>query len=324
MAITPLISEKPRVPKPPTAAERVAYYKTQMHPLLDKGKPQFKRHWEFLKEADKVDKAFYSGLGVMNITVVSGIGYLIGHKVGGFIGGKVSDSPEGSNNGSSICGTIGGGVGAVLGVFFHMHQMEKESPSFQQWHKEKKEDLIEFSTFLKYAEDLFLKEFVCQLTQNVMTGPARIPTGYLVDYDFVASMKKDYQGQIECPFTKVKFSFNAVKKDLERALLINKRALKLIQEDIQAAQGDPSVLALLKNMETFVGQSIEECYNNCLFDIETYRIAKIIDFPESQRRREDFVSVFGNTARHELDFSLKWKEILDERWKQMNPGDKVY
>lgn len=304
-----------------SAKDRVNYYKTTMQPLLASGNERLQRHWKYLKEVcpDRID---YSMRGAFFIgTAMSG---------GGTIGGLTyvyltSPNEPDQTNGTALFFSIA--VGATIGTYFGFQAFldkTEKTKYFQNWHEKNKEDLINFSTFMQYANDSFLNQFICEITQNVLIGPCRTPTGYLVEYHILAQLPKDADGKIDCPYTRIKFFETEARKDYETALVINKRALSLVEEDLVYAKENPEIVKLLENQKKFIKESVEECYQNCLLDIEKRRMVKLITFDQSQAERNNFVEFFGTDPEHRLDWKFDWKDILDSRWRRRYPEEKIY
>jgi hypothetical protein len=304
-----------------SAKDRVNYYKTTMQPLLGNGNERLQRHWKYLKEVcpDRLDYvtrgACFIGGGAASGGTVAGLTYVC------------ITRPKEKDQINERALLFSMAVGAAIGTYFGFKEFldcTEKTKYFHTWHQKNKEELINFSSFLQYTNDSFLTQNVCQITQNVLIGPCRTPTGYLVEYQMITSLPKDADGKITCPYTRVKFFDTEVRKDYERALVINKKALYLLEEDLDSAKENPAIVKLLEDQKKFLKESVEECYQNCLIDIEKRRMMKFITFEESQTERNNFVSVFGTDSEHSLDWALDWKGILDGRWSKRYPEEKIY
>lgn len=305
-----------------TPQERVAYYQTHLHPFLADNNEKLKQHMQFLKETTTSNKAAAGVCGVMCVGIGTFGGSVVGAEVGGLIG-RLIDEEDGEGSGKMIGSVIGAVTGFVGGLWFFKKVSEKD-PVFNKWRNDKQTQAINNNTSILYSADPLLKQFVCQITQNVVVAPAWTPTGYLVEHEMIMRMNRDPDGKIECPFTRKKFMPIEVKRDAERALVVNKKILVLIQQDIEAAKENPSQVLLLRKLEATTKEIVEVCYQNCVLEIEALRIGDTITAEECQRRRDSFFKVFGGNSRAELDWSLDWKEILDNRWKKNNPSCKMY
>lgn len=308
-----------------TPRERITYYKTTMQPLLGTGNERLERHWKYFKEVCP-DKAGYIQHGLLAVGSFAGTGGIGGGLAANGINylRTGTTDPEKHGNGLYAVGiTIGVAVGAYFGFKMFLSHVEMH-PYFRAWDEKNKEELINFVTFMQYTNDPFLKENICSITQNILVGPCRTPTGYLVEYQMLTQIKKDQEGKITCPFTREKFFDTEIRKDYERALVINKRALYLVEQDLESAKDDLAVKVLLEKQKKFIKESIEECYQNCLLDIEKRRILNLITFEESQTQRNNFVELFGTKSDHPLDWKFDWMDLLAIRWKARFPGEKFF
>jgi hypothetical protein len=289
-----------------------------MQPFANHGKPSIHLHINFFKESSTTTQVVQTVAGATSITS----GGATGAWVGASIGGKASF--EGNHKlGMKVGMVVGGVIGIIFGAFGYLKITERRH-IYQQWLERKKETTIYSEAFFQYANDPILKNFTCPLTCNIMLEPAVTPNGYLVEYGVIIQSPKASNGHVVCPFTRNTYSEIAILKDFERALLINKRALKVISSDIQQAEADQNVLHALEKHKAGLKAAVDICYQNCLDWIEYRRKSGTISFKECQAERESFANIFGQAPESELNWDLSWKELLRERWLKTHPNTPLF
>lgn len=176
-------------------------------------------------------------------------------------------------------------------------------------------------SIVKYGKDTVLSKFVCPISKIVTLLPTRTSNGYLFDLECLLRIPKDQRGQTLCPMGGESFNVEQLSLDSETALVINKRLLYLLQQDIAHAEKDPEIKKTLEAQATLVMAAIKTNYLNSLVMFDCRMANGVIKALECTEERAEFMSCFGDSPDREINWEeVNWNAVLDKRWLKLNPG----
>jgi hypothetical protein len=303
------------------ALQRIASYEVALKPWIATGTDQLKRNWEFINTSVS-NKAMYGSSGTAIVLITALAGGKIGAKIGSEAG-KVLSKENGAKIGGGVGFAAGFTTGGSFGFYLYLNRTEK-TESYNQWITIIKDGVIDNEFRKLHSEDSFLKDQKCPISFDFMIVPVRIPTGHLVDKVSLDQIQPDDKGRIKCPLSREPFYPHTAMNDVERALLIHKRVYDLLTIDVQNAQGKPEIFSVLQYRKNKVVALIQNFYNNVFEMIEHRRSSQQISFQGSQKEREEFVAIYGDSPMYQIDWNKDWNKILRERWIYFHPQIPVF
>jgi hypothetical protein len=240
---------------------------------------------------------------------------MIGVFVGNLAAAKASKGDQHADKTAMAGSTVGAGAGVML----YLSLIENRA-AYKEWVALKMDGIINSETILKYSEDVVLSTFICPISQMVALVPIRTPNGHLFDLTHLELIPKDQKGQTPCPMRGDPFNIAALSLDAETALVINKRLLCLIEQDIAYAGNDPEIKKTLESQANLVKASIKTNYFKCLTEFD-YRMANgVTKASECAVERAEFIECFGDSPDMGLNWDgINWKAVLDKRWLKLHP-----
>lgn len=219
------------------------------------------------------------------------------------------------------CG-IGFIAGGAIGGCIYMTFTEY-SPSFQQWRKDCIEESIKLAITFSYCEDELLQHFTCPVSLCVMDVPTHTPSGTFYDMTFILNCPRDSNGNIKDPNRNGSFSEAEVMPDFERSFVIHKKIQTLLRADLAALATTEEVGTIVHQQLAEVEKAAENRYENGRALIENRRRTKVITHEEYKAEIAEFERLFGTDWENELNWSVDWLSILNERWVHFHPDAKI-
>jgi hypothetical protein len=221
--------------------------------------------------------------------------------------------------GAVVGGAVGAVTGVVVGACTYMNLTEL-SPHYKEWFNLKMDNVIDTETVLRYSDDEILSHFICPVSQCMTQAPTRTPNGHLCDLNFLRQLPIDEKGRIKDPMRGDPFLAVSLVLDPEAALVINKRLVYLLDQDISLCKNDVEILKSLNRNLSRTKNCIDFCWQACLSYFDCRLTTKVTTFDQCEVERKSFVECFGKTPANQLDWTLNWKTTLDKRWLSFKPA----
>ncbi len=303
----------------PTVAQRAEQYRNKSSYCNNGGYHALQRHWDFIQASDGMDSSYTS----QALTLIS-IGAFAGGATGKMIGKQIEKMFVENPERKGLGGILGQGIGAVLGALtggYTYMTLQEYNPEFQEWKKMGLKNALKEFNF-HYNEDDVLKDFTCSICMGPFDIPFRTPYGGVFDLEEILQCRRDSKGFIFDPFRNAPFSENSLKPDIERALLIQKRILHLMREDIKTLAQQPELKKTLEEQVQIVEKCIHNCYEKGRDQIEERRKQRVVTNAQYKEEIEEFEKLFGEDAQSNMNWGEDWLSILEQRWTYFNTPPK--
>ena len=296
--------------------DKTNYFKITCAPFTNRGYDRIKRHWSYVNSggtAALVHKASATSCIFMG----AAIGGLLGAKAGEKIGTSLSENTKVITVSTGLGFTIGATIGAGGGVCIYISASEK-SPYYNEWKDNKINKLLNDAVCSDNCNDVVLNNFICPLGLMVMDWPARTPSGH--SYEKAEILKyKAGSTTISDPMRNRVFDVTELLDDFETCFIINKRVLYLLNAYDQQLSNESDIKKGITNL-IIDFQEIARCaYEEAKAIIEERRVAS----RDTKRYREEideFFTTFGNSPYDDIDWSIPWKDKLNQRWRYFYPS----
>lgn len=292
---------------------RAHHFQKETSLYTGNGIHRLQRHWAYLKEPSS--PLPIKGIAAAAILGSAAAGAEAGKELGEAIVQALSNENESDSSlkmraGRWIGRLVGGAAGAAGGAFLYMTGVEQTS-HFAVWREIKIYQTLKESTSFNYSEDPILREHCCPLSLFPMIVPAIAPTPgrtcYELEYLLSNSKRKlDNKKIIIDPCTNIyTYHEDSLVIDYERGVLINKRILRLLKDDLAQLPTDSPLKEVLSKLITEVEEIIKNHFNSAKNAIEHKRevgeLEQTAYFAELQR----FHAKCGFTKEQDLDWTLK-------------------
>lgn len=283
---------------------------------LEKWK-RLEKHWEYLKTGNPMS------IFTLSFLVAAGVfsGATVGSAVGGIIPWAISAISPGYKETDCVArirnlisANFGGVGGGLIGVHLHMY-LDEHYGSFGEWYLQGlTKDMVGIIRD-KYMNDPILCLFECAISKDFMLFPVFSPTGMLYDLPQLRALPRDILGRVADPLRNPAFNPDHTKPWHELAYLNNKRIIFLIQQDqyIFVGENDRGVRERLAKVLEVLSKEAEHCYEKSKTVIENKRKMGSVDRDEYIADLNRFFDSFGDNPRSQLNWDLRWKEILEDR-----------
>jgi len=291
-----------------------------------------RRDWAYMQRPEQQACLYSFVIGALASATAGG--------VGGYCTGKVLASRFGLKPPADVpvvmactaLGVVGGG-----GYVAHQKVLNLESKKgFIIFQQDEITPALEQALKEKFSSDPVLENFACPLSQYPILLPKRSPSGGLYEGSQIEACADQVSGLIKDPYRNrdeagsMFFPIAALKEDHEAALLLQKRFLFLIEEDIQVLEEGSEEHAIFTNHIDHLKDAIIDQYGQALQAIHSRRDraaranrdATVLEQREMRAKSEEevteFEALFGEIPldnANPLNWELNWKDKLDLRWK---------
>jgi len=281
------------------------------------GIERLKRNWRYLRLPDNTAALYGSFEAVASVGV--GGAFLCG----GFGKELAQAFPLGPRGKMTLIGmAMGGGftVGLGLGIYGQMYIVEK-SAGFKEWREFQITKALKALVKERFAHDPVWKALTCAITKSPMFIPVRTPSGHLCDYEKAEELADSVTGLIHHFRLGSPLHKDDLKTDREASLVILKRLKYLMEQDIAACVNDPDIYQLLCKEKEMIEQAIKIQYEKARARIEKRRREEVVTEDVYDQELAAFKQLFGRGAKHELQWTHNWPQVLDRRWKRFHPAE---